>query len=123
MSFGWPAGQIPSWVGEVAKFAPIAASAVTAAVLEPVPHHLHGAMLEFVYTAMDTLRGILIPAFVERDQEAVAAPMGVRDDSSAPHGAPRSDRLAGRSRVNYVLVNRALSHFTIHIHTVMFVIA
>jgi AcrR family transcriptional regulator len=66
----WVAGRTdPELSREVAKFAPIAASAVTAAVLEPVPHHLHGAMLEFVYTAMDTLRGILIPAFVERDPE------------------------------------------------------
>ncbi|MCI4673711.1 hypothetical protein [Candidatus Mycolicibacterium alkanivorans] len=48
--------------------APIAASAVIAAVLEPVPHHLHDAMLEFVCTATDTLRGILIPAFVESDR-------------------------------------------------------
>lgn len=66
----WVAGRTDRELGrEVAKFAPIAASAVTAAVLEPVPHHLHGAMLEFVYTTMDTLRGILIPAFVERDRE------------------------------------------------------
>lgn len=66
----WVAGRTDSELGrEVAKFAPIAASAVTAAVLEPVPHRLHGAMLEFVYTAVDTLRGILIPAFVERDGE------------------------------------------------------
>jgi len=64
----WVAGRTDPELGrEVAKFAPIAASAVTLAVLEPVPHHLHGAMLEFVYTAMDTLRGILIPAFVESD--------------------------------------------------------
>jgi len=64
----WVAGRTDPELGrEVAKFAPIAASAVTAAVLEPVPHHLHPAMLEFVYTAMDTLRGILIPGFVDRD--------------------------------------------------------
>jgi AcrR family transcriptional regulator len=64
----WVAGRTDPELGrEVAKFAPIAASAVTAAVLEPVPHHLHDAMLEFVYTAMDTLRGILIPSFVDRD--------------------------------------------------------
>ena len=43
------------------------ASAVTTAVLESVPHHLHEAMLDFVYTAMDTLRGILIPGFVDSD--------------------------------------------------------
>jgi AcrR family transcriptional regulator len=66
----WVAGRTDPELGrEVAKFAPIAASAVTAAVLEPVPHHLHGAMLEFVYTAMDTLRGILIPSFVESDTQ------------------------------------------------------
>lgn len=65
----WIAGRTDPELGrEVAKFAPIAASAVTTAVLEPVPHHLHDAMLEFVYTAMDTLRGILIPAFVESDR-------------------------------------------------------
>ncbi|WP_243841416.1 TetR/AcrR family transcriptional regulator [Mycobacterium sp. DL592] len=65
----WVAGRTdPELAREVAKFAPIAASAVTAAVLEPVPHHLHSAMLEFVYTAMDTLRGILIPSFVDADK-------------------------------------------------------
>ena len=66
----WVAGRTDPELGrEVARFAPIAASAVTAAVLEPVPHHLHGAMLEFVYTAMDTLRGILIPSFVDSDPQ------------------------------------------------------
>ena len=66
----WIAGRTDPELGrEAAKFAPIAASAVTAAVLEPVPHHLHAAMLEFVDTRMDTLRGILIPAFVERHRE------------------------------------------------------
>ena len=66
----WVAGRTDPELGrEVAKFAPIAASAVTAAVLEPVPHDLHDAMLEFVYMAMDTLRGILIPSFVERDKQ------------------------------------------------------
>ena len=69
LNFGLPVGRIPSWVARWAKFAPIAASAVTAAVLEPVPHHLHGAMLESVYTAMETLRGILIPGFVDRDRQ------------------------------------------------------
>lgn len=65
----WVAGRTdPELAREVSKFAPIAASAVTAAVLEPVPHHLHPAMLEFVYTAMDTLRGILIPSFVDADK-------------------------------------------------------
>lgn len=66
----WVAGRTdPELAREVSKFAPIAASAVTTAVLEPVPHQLHDAMLEFVYTAMDTLRGILIPSFVDSDGE------------------------------------------------------
>ncbi len=65
----WVAGRTdPPLAREVATFAPIMTSAVTAAVLESVPGHLHEAMLDFVYTAMDTLRGILIPAFVEIDQ-------------------------------------------------------
>ncbi len=64
----WIAGRTdPELAREVSKFAPIAASAVTAAVLESVPRQLHDAMLEFVYVAMDTLRGILIPAFVDAD--------------------------------------------------------
>ena len=64
----WVAGRTdPLLAREVATFSPIMASAVTTAVLESVPHHLHEAMLDFVYTAMDTLRGILIPGFVESD--------------------------------------------------------
>lgn len=64
----WVAGRTdPLLAREVATFSPIMASAVTAAVLESVPHHLHEPMLDFVYTAMDTLRGILIPGFVEND--------------------------------------------------------
>lgn len=66
----WVAGRTdPLLAREVAKYSPIMASAVTAAVLESVPHELHEAMLQFVYTAMDTLRGILIPAFVDTDPQ------------------------------------------------------
>ena len=65
----WVAGRTdPLLAREVATFSPIMASAVTAAVLESVPHHLREALLDFVYTAMDTLRGILIPGFVESDE-------------------------------------------------------
>ena len=65
----WVAGRTdPLLAREVAKYSPIMASAVTAAVLESVPHELHGPMLDFVYTAMDTLRGILIPGFVDSDK-------------------------------------------------------
>ena len=64
----WVAGRTdPLLAREVATFSPIMASAVTTAVLESVPQPLHEAMLDFVYTAMDTLRGILIPGFVEDD--------------------------------------------------------
>ena len=65
----WIAGRTdPELARELRKYAPIAASAVTAAVLEPLPRDLNEPMLDFVYTAMDTLRGILIPSFVDSDQ-------------------------------------------------------
>lgn len=65
----WVAGRTdPALRGEVAKFESIVASSLTSAVSEFVPRAIHKPMLDFVYTAMDALRGILIASFVDTDQ-------------------------------------------------------
>lgn len=64
----WVAGRTdPTLGGEVAKFESIVASNLMAAVGQYVPEEIHKPMLDFLYTAMDALRGILIASFVDVD--------------------------------------------------------
>ena len=64
----WVAGRTDPALGrEVAKFESIVASNLMAAVSEYVPEEIHKPMLDFLYTAMDALRGILIASFVDID--------------------------------------------------------
>lgn len=64
----WVAGRTDPALGrEVAKFESIVARNLMTAVGEFVPEAIHKPMLDFVYTAMDALRGILIASFVEAD--------------------------------------------------------
>jgi AcrR family transcriptional regulator len=64
----WVAGRTdPALSREVAKFETIALTAVMAGVAERVPEELAGPAMNFVYTAMDALRGILVSSFVDAD--------------------------------------------------------
>ena len=64
----WVAGRTNPALGrEVAKFESIVASNLMTAVGEFVPEAIHKPMLDFLYTAMDALRGILIAGFVDAD--------------------------------------------------------
>ena len=64
----WVAGRTdPALGAEVAKFESIVASNLMAAVGQYVPEQIHRPMLDFLYTAMDALRGILIASFVDAD--------------------------------------------------------
>lgn len=64
----WVAGRTDPVLGrEVAKFESVGVSAMLAAVAEFVPAELNKSMVDFMYTAMDALRGILISSFVDAD--------------------------------------------------------
>jgi AcrR family transcriptional regulator len=64
----WVAGRSdPSLGSEVAKFESIVQSSLVAAVEQFVPKELHKPMLDFLYTAMDALRGILIANYADAD--------------------------------------------------------
>jgi AcrR family transcriptional regulator len=64
----WVAGRTDPALGrEVAKFESIVATNLMTAVAEFVPDEIHKPMLDFLYTAMDALRGILIASFVDAD--------------------------------------------------------
>ena len=64
----WVAGRTdPALGAEVAKFESIVVSNIAGAVGQFVPDEVSKAMLDFVYTAMDALRGILIASFVDSD--------------------------------------------------------
>jgi AcrR family transcriptional regulator len=64
----WVAGRTDPELGrEVARFEVIVGVNLGAAVAEFVPVHIRKPMMEFIYTAMDALRGILITAFVDPD--------------------------------------------------------
>ena len=64
---GWPVERIRQLGREVAKFESIVASSLMAAVGAVCAEELHKPMLDFLYTAMDALRGILIASFVDVD--------------------------------------------------------
>jgi AcrR family transcriptional regulator len=64
----WVAGRTDSELGrEVAKFESVATSTLLSVIAEFAPEDIHRAMADFVYTAMDALRGILISSFVDDD--------------------------------------------------------
>jgi AcrR family transcriptional regulator len=64
----WVAGHTdPSLGREVAKFESIVQKSLIAAVAEFVPEEINKPMLDFLYTAMDALRGILIASYVDVD--------------------------------------------------------
>jgi AcrR family transcriptional regulator len=64
----WVAGRTDPALGrEVAKFEAIVANNLMTAVGEFVPRQIHKPMLDFLYTAMDALRGILVSSFVDDD--------------------------------------------------------
>jgi AcrR family transcriptional regulator len=64
----WVAGRTDTELGrEVAKFESVATSTLLSVVAEFAPDIIHRSMADFVYTAMDALRGILISGFVDVD--------------------------------------------------------
>jgi len=64
----WVAGRTDPELGrEVAKFEAIALGAVVTGVAEMIPAELAVPAMNFVYTAMDALRGILVSGFVDAD--------------------------------------------------------
>ncbi|HZA12585.1 helix-turn-helix domain-containing protein [Mycobacterium sp.] len=65
----WVAGRTDVSLGrEVAKFESIVQDSLLAAVAQFVPEEINKPMLDFLYTAMDALRGILIASYVDNDQ-------------------------------------------------------
>jgi AcrR family transcriptional regulator len=64
----WVAGRTDPVLGrEVAKFESIVTNNLMAALAEFVPDVIQKPMLDFLYIAMDALRGILIASFVDAD--------------------------------------------------------
>jgi AcrR family transcriptional regulator len=64
----WVAGRTDAALGkQVARFEVSVVINLTAAVAEFLPEEIHRPMLEFIYLAMDALRGILISSLVDTD--------------------------------------------------------
>lgn len=64
----WVAGRTDPALGkQVARFEVSVVINLTAAVAEFLPEEIHKPMLEFIYLAMDALRGILIASLVDTD--------------------------------------------------------
>jgi AcrR family transcriptional regulator len=64
----WVAGRTDSELGrEVAKFESVATTTLMSVIAEFAPERIHRSMADFVYTAMDALRGILISSFADDD--------------------------------------------------------
>ncbi|CAN5740850.1 hypothetical protein BH09ACT7_BH09ACT7_27370 [soil metagenome] len=64
----WVAGRTDPALGkQVARFEVSVVINLTAAVAEFLPEDIHKPMLEFIYLAMDALRGILISSLVDAD--------------------------------------------------------
>lgn len=62
------AGRTDTELGrEVAKFESVASTTLMSVIAEFAPEEIHRSMADFVYTAMDALRGILISSFVDVD--------------------------------------------------------
>jgi AcrR family transcriptional regulator len=69
----WVAGRTDRALArEVARFESVAVGALIGAIQEFLPAEICKPMLEFMYAAMDTLRGILISAFVDSDPTRAA---------------------------------------------------
>jgi AcrR family transcriptional regulator len=66
----WVAGRTDAALGrEVAKFESIVIGNLMTTVAQFSPDSIHKALLDFLYTAMDALRGILIASFVDPDPD------------------------------------------------------
>lgn len=65
----WVAGRSDPALGqELAKFEPVVSSNLLSALAQGFPGREPGReLVSFIYTAMDTIRGILLSNFVERD--------------------------------------------------------
>jgi AcrR family transcriptional regulator len=64
----WVAGRTDRSLGrEVAKFESIVQDSLIATVAQFVPEEINRPMLDFLYTAMDALRGILIASYADTD--------------------------------------------------------
>jgi AcrR family transcriptional regulator len=64
----WVAGRTDAALrGEVGKLETIVLTTLLGAVAEYVPEEIHRSMLEFMYMAMDVIRGILISSLVDPD--------------------------------------------------------
>jgi AcrR family transcriptional regulator len=64
----WVAGRTDTALGkQVARFEVSVVINLTAAVAEFLPEEIHKPMLEFIYLAMDALRGILVSSLVDTD--------------------------------------------------------
>ncbi len=83
LEFLWEAHQGPMFVatvelwvaartdtvlaGHVERVEPLVNSTLVSAIAQLVPEHARKDLRNFVYTAMDALRGILLASFVDRD--------------------------------------------------------
>lgn len=66
----WVAGRTdPALAGEMAAVESTVVGALVAAVGHAVPPEAQRSMIDFLYTAMDALRGILISSFIDADHE------------------------------------------------------
>jgi AcrR family transcriptional regulator len=66
----WVAGRTDPALGrEVAKFESIVVSSMVAAATQMAPESIRKSLLDFLYTAMDALRGILISSYVDPDPD------------------------------------------------------
>lgn len=64
----WVAGRTdPELAGEAAKVEAVVTGELVTAIGSAVPADLQRPMIDFVYTAMDALRGILLSSFVDQD--------------------------------------------------------
>jgi AcrR family transcriptional regulator len=64
----WVAGRTDPPLGrEVAKFESIVQNSLVDAVAQCVPQEINKPVLDFLYTAMDALRGILIASYIDSD--------------------------------------------------------
>lgn len=96
----WVAGRTDSALGqEVAKFESVANTTLISVIAEFAPEGIHRSMADFVYTAMDALRGILIFELRRRRPHPRPAALGPCQREPAAHRGPRSGRVgAGPER-------------------------
>ncbi|MBJ8337680.1 TetR/AcrR family transcriptional regulator [Antrihabitans sp. YC3-6] len=66
----WVAGRTDPQLGrEVAKFEPVVVNSMMTLLAEAMPAPVLKPMRDFLYTAMDALRGILISSYVDADPD------------------------------------------------------